>query len=276
MSVVMFILVFMAVTFIAFSLIYYWLKKKDFVAKNYLDKKRIDKQKFYKILKQYSYLIVGISFAIIFLRINRPFLALFVAIITFVLPKIFNIFSNKSKKIEEDFIELIGVIKRSLIAGKTVEDSLRDAINYFGQKEIAKFLLNILKKSEILGEPVYKVMDEEGKKLRNESFIFLANILKMYWIYGGNVIETLQILEQLIRRKAYLQKKTKAVTAEGKFTAIILASLSPLIGLVIYFINPNYMKFYFSKEGFIGLILCVAFYLTGIIILLFLFKRRTR
>ena len=58
---------------------------------------------------------------------------------------------------------------------------------------------------------------------------------------GGNLAEIIDSLGRLIRKRFELKKKIKALSAEGRVSALILMSLPFGIGLAIHFVNPDYL-----------------------------------
>jgi tight adherence protein B len=63
---------------------------------------------------------------------------------------------------------------------------------------------------------------------------------------GGNLAEIIDSLASLIRRRFELQLKVKALSAEGRFSAMILLGLPILIGLALYKMNPEYLGLLFT------------------------------
>jgi tight adherence protein B len=58
---------------------------------------------------------------------------------------------------------------------------------------------------------------------------------------GGNLAEIIDSLAQLIRKRFELRKKIKALSAEGRISAVVLMSLPFAMALVFHFINPEYL-----------------------------------
>lgn len=58
---------------------------------------------------------------------------------------------------------------------------------------------------------------------------------------GGNLAEIIDSLGRLIRKRFELKKKVKALSAEGRISAIILMSLPFALGLALQALNPEYM-----------------------------------
>jgi len=58
---------------------------------------------------------------------------------------------------------------------------------------------------------------------------------------GGDLAEVLDKSGQVIRGRLELARQVKALTAEGRISGWVLALLPPIIGLIMYKMNPKYM-----------------------------------
>jgi tight adherence protein B len=58
---------------------------------------------------------------------------------------------------------------------------------------------------------------------------------------GGNLAEIIDSMARIIRERFKLKGRIQVLSAEGKFSAIVLCSLPFLMALVISFINPKFM-----------------------------------
>lgn len=58
---------------------------------------------------------------------------------------------------------------------------------------------------------------------------------------GGNLAEIIDSLGRLIRKRFELKKKIKALSAEGRISAIVLMSLPFGMALALHFVNPEYL-----------------------------------
>jgi len=63
---------------------------------------------------------------------------------------------------------------------------------------------------------------------------------------GGNLAEIIDSLAGLIRRRFELQLKVSALSAEGRFSAIILIGLPIVVGCALYMMNPEYISMLFT------------------------------
>jgi tight adherence protein B len=58
---------------------------------------------------------------------------------------------------------------------------------------------------------------------------------------GGNLAELLMTVSQTMIARERLRRDVKALTAEGRISAIVLGILPVGLGVVMYTINPKYM-----------------------------------
>jgi tight adherence protein B len=63
---------------------------------------------------------------------------------------------------------------------------------------------------------------------------------------GGNLAEIIDSLATLIRKRFELQLKVKALSAEGRFSAVILFVLPLLVGGALFKMNPEYIGLLFT------------------------------
>jgi tight adherence protein B len=70
---------------------------------------------------------------------------------------------------------------------------------------------------------------------------FLAVALTLQAQTGGNLTETLEKLADTIRRRSALRQRGKALTSEGRTTAIVLTALPFLVAGALTIVAPTYI-----------------------------------
>jgi tight adherence protein B len=83
---------------------------------------------------------------------------------------------------------------------------------------------------------------------------------------GGNLAELLSTVAETMIHRERLRREIRALTAEGRISAIILGLLPVGLGAVMYSVNRDYMNV-LLHDGFgqvlligSGLLACVGFY----------------
>ena len=85
---------------------------------------------------------------------------------------------------------------------------------------------------------------------------------------GGNLAEIIDSLAGMIRKRFELQMKVSALSAEGRFSAVILFALPLVVGGVLFKINPEYMLTLFTDPMGKNMVMVGSFLMvTGAIIM---------
>jgi tight adherence protein B len=66
---------------------------------------------------------------------------------------------------------------------------------------------------------------------------------------GGNLAELLDRVGDTMRARQRLKGEVKALTAEGRASAMMLVIMPPALGAVMYVANPSYMKPLFNTTA---------------------------
>ena len=135
-----------------------------------------------------------------------------------------------------DALELIG---RSLRAGhalfvgmKMVGSEMRDPIAGEFQRGFDEISMGV-SVPESLGH-----MADRVELMDVKFFVTSVNIQRET---GGNLAEIVDSLGRLIRKRFELKKKVRALSADGRLSAIILMSLPFGMGMLFYVVNPEYL-----------------------------------
>ncbi len=98
------------------------------------------------------------------------------------------------------------------------------------------------------GRTMEESLQETADKLGTAEFQFFVITLAIQRETGGNLAETLSNLADVLRKRAQMKLKIKAMSSESKASAYIVGSLPFIVFGLIYWINPNYIDGFFSEE----------------------------
>ena len=65
---------------------------------------------------------------------------------------------------------------------------------------------------------------------------------------GGNLAEVLDKTSYVIRERFRLKRQIKVHTAQGRLTGWILSLLPVVLGIALFFVNPNMMSILWTRE----------------------------
>ncbi len=85
-----------------------------------------------------------------------------------------------------------------------------------------------------------------AKRLDTSEFKFFVIALSIQQETGGNLAEVLEKLSEMIRRREQVRLKIKAMSSEARASAMIIGALPFIMGVLIYFVNPDYMMRLFT------------------------------
>ena len=89
-------------------------------------------------------------------------------------------------------------------------------------------------------------------KLGTSEFQFFVITLAIQRETGGNLAETLSNLSDVLRKRAQMKLKIKAMSSESKASAYIVGSLPFIVFGLIWWINPSYLGDFFVDDRLIA------------------------
>ncbi len=147
-------------------------------------------------------------------------------------------------KFTTQFPEAIDLIVRGLKAGLPVTESI-----YAVSKEMEAPISTEFKAitDEIrLGKTMDEALWQACESLDTPEFKFFVICISVQQETGGNLSETLANLSNILRGRAQLKLKIKAMSSEGKASAIIIGALPFIMLGVISLLNFDYMNIMFT------------------------------
>ncbi len=94
-------------------------------------------------------------------------------------------------------------------------------------------------------------LQETANRLGIPEFQFFCITLAIQRETGGNLAETLSNLADVLRKRAQMKLKIKAMSSESKASAYIVGSLPFVVFTLLWSINPDYIGKFFSDDRLI-------------------------
>tara|TARA_A100001391_G_scaffold66729_3_gene42487 strand:- start:78621 stop:79592 length:972 start_codon:yes stop_codon:yes gene_type:complete len=102
-----------------------------------------------------------------------------------------------------------------------------------------------------IGRTMEEALQESADKLGTAEFQFFVITLAIQRETGGNLAETLSNLADVLRKRAQMKLKIKAMSSESKASAYIVGALPFIVFGLIYWINPSYIGGFFEDDRLI-------------------------
>ncbi len=99
-----------------------------------------------------------------------------------------------------------------------------------------------------IGKSLDVALQETADRLGTPEFQFFTITIQIQRETGGNLAETLANLADVLRKRAQMKLKIKAMSSESKASALIVGALPFIVFTLVWFINNNYMANFFKDE----------------------------
>jgi tight adherence protein B len=119
-----------------------------------------------------------------------------------------------------------------------------------------------------LGVSLAEGLERMGERLPLAEVRFLTIVISIQQQAGGNLSEALGNLSSVLRDRYMLAMKVKALSAEAKASAMVLASLPPGVMFMVYMSTPDYiMPLFVTTPGRFMVAIGAIWMLTGVLIM---------
>ena len=142
--------------------------------------------------------------------------------------------------------DILDMIIRASQAGVPVTQSIRNVGEEFTWPAGPEF--RRIGDSLYLGNDMTVVFDAAEERIRLPDFSFLTVCLLLQRETGGSLSETLSNLATVVRARRDLRLKTRAMTAEGRLTSLIISLIPPFILVILQFTNSAYISVLYTTE----------------------------
>jgi len=160
---------------------------------------------------------------------------------------------------------------RVLSAGNTLEEAL--AASAREAPEPLRPLMLSAGRQVRLGAPVEQVLMELGDihRLRDLKVMALASGINRK--FGGSLRNIFKSLVQTIRQREVATRELRALTAETRFSAVVLSVIPVSISLYIYIKNPGYYTaMWADPAGRVTLIVSLTLQVLGVFVIMHMMR----
>ncbi len=203
-------------------------------------------------INQYLYASLGLGLgvaALIFIQTGAALLGLVAGlmigaglphfVVNYLIKRRINNFTSK-------FPDGIELLVRGLRSGLPVSETLGVVANEVPGPVGSEFRA-VVERMKI-GRTMEEALQETANKLNTAEFQFFVITLAIQRETGGNLAETLSNLADVLRKRAQMKLKIKAMSSESKASAYIVGALPFAVFCMVYWVNPEYLAGFFTDE----------------------------
>lgn len=166
------------------------------------------------------------------------FIFLFIAVINFT-------GNREKKKFENQLPDTLTLLSTSLRAGYSLLQAVEAVAGEAPNPTSREFGRAIAEAR--LGRTVGDALRGISDRTQSKDFEWAVMAIEIQREVGGNLAEVLQTVGDTMRARNRLRGEIKALTAEGRISAIVLGSLPFAMGLFLWTSNPEYLTPLFQE-----------------------------
>jgi tight adherence protein B len=169
-----------------------------------------------------------------------PFFAILLAVVAVValIALLSVLTSRREAKFDEQVPDTLQMLTGGMRAGHSLLRAV-DAAAKESEQPMSEELSRIVNETRI-GRDLRDSMGDVVVRTRNEDFSWIAQAIEIHREVGGDLAEVLDHVGETIRDRNRIRRQVRALSAEGRVSAIILISLPIVMFIALLFVNPSY------------------------------------
>lgn len=147
------------------------------------------------------------------------------------------------------FPDAIDLLVRGLKSGLPVTETFQ-VVSHELPGPVGEEFKGVIERIRI-GNTMEAALQESAEMLGTPEFQFFCITIQIQRETGGNLAETLANLSDVLRKRAQMKLKIKAMSSEAKASAYIVGALPFFVFGVVWTVNPSYLAGFFVEERLI-------------------------
>lgn len=178
---------------------------------------------------------------------------------------------RRQTRFEQQFPTALDLLARAVRAGESFDQSLL-LVGEASEDPVGPEFTRCARQLE-LGLSMQECMTGLAQRANLMDVQIFANAVSVYREAGGNLPITMERLAEVIRDRHSYHRQLKSVTGAGRFSAMLITALGPILFAYLFFLQPEYgRKLVEDPMGKWMLLVAVLCQITGIVWVLRLLK----
>lgn len=153
--------------------------------------------------------------------------------------------NKRITKFTSNFPDAIELLVRGLKSGLPVGETLGVIAKEIPGPVGEEF--KIVTEKIKIGKTMEDSLQETADRMGTPEFQFFVITLAIQRETGGNLAETLSNLSDVLRKRAQMKLKIRAMSSESKASAYIVGSLPFFVFAMVWWVNPDYLAGFFYE-----------------------------
>lgn len=146
--------------------------------------------------------------------------------------------SKRQAKFDDQVTDTLQLLTGGMRAGHSLLRAI-DAAAAESDVPMSEELSRIVNETRI-GRDLGSAMIDVSTRTQNEDFAWIAQAIEIHREVGGDLAEVLDHVSETIRDRNQVKRQAKALSAEGRMSALVLLALPVVMFLALNLVNPTY------------------------------------
>ncbi len=175
---------------------------------------------------------------------------------------------RRQRDFQQQLPDTLDMIVGGLRAGFSLQHSLANVAKQ--APEPTAFEFNRVGQEMQLGVPLMEALDSLVRRIKSDDLEMIVSVFKIHSRVGGNLATVLETCSSTIRERVKLRREIQVITSMQRFSGYIIGALPIALGIVLFMINPHYMRQMFHWDVF----LCIPVFAAIMMVFGFLVIRK--
>lgn len=170
---------------------------------------------------------------------------------------------RRRKRFALQLDETLSILSGSLRAGYSLPQACATVANKAEEPTSTEFA-RVINESRV-GRPFVEALEDSAQRMKDDDFGWIVQAIAINREVGGNLADVLEGVGATIRERTQLKRQVDALSAEGRFSAIVLGALPFVVFLAVSLFNPGYIgRFGESLQGILMLVFAAVLLVVGL------------
>ena len=195
----------------------------------------------------FLYIAIVVLTLLISMVVFGPIGGLLLTILAMVAPAMYLEFRRKRRlrKFETQLPDVLNLLSGSMRAGFSFAQGL-EAVAEEASEPSKRELQRAYAESR-LGRPIEDALEDSAGRMHSVDLMWAVMAIRIQREVGGNLAELLDTVASTMTERERLRHEVLSLTAEGRMSAWVLGIFPPLFAVILYVVQPNYMKTLFAE-----------------------------
>jgi tight adherence protein B len=154
--------------------------------------------------------------------------------------------TKRKQRFDEQFVDAIALISNAVRSGLSLMQALELTISEMDNPISSE--VNLVIQATRLGVSLDIALMEWSNRINSKDLDIFVTAVIIQNQTGGSLSDILETLGKTIRERFKIQRQIKALTSQGSASAYVLTGLPIILGIALYFIQPETMSLMFTNN----------------------------